>query len=171
MLLMACLHWHRCTRCHRGLAQLLLQRVADGLGLLRLGPSSPGAVRPRRGSKDESLRPVTANLVLIAGRTGTGKTRVIEALSRAADLEGLARHRGSAFGSLLDPQPSQIDFENALSIALLKLLDADEQAPLFLEDEGRLIGRLYLPEVLRERMAQAPLYVVEDAGPANGYGG
>jgi tRNA 2-selenouridine synthase len=103
-----------------------------------------------------------AELVLVGGKTGTGKTRVIQAVPRSADLEALARHRGSTFGQLPDPQPSQIDFENALSIALLKLLD-DADVRIFLEDEGRLIGRLYLPEVLRERMRQAPLVLVEES--------
>jgi tRNA 2-selenouridine synthase len=102
-----------------------------------------------------------AELVLVGGKTGTGKTRVIQAVPRSVDLEGLACHRGSTFGQLPDPQPSQIDFENALSIALLKLLDAGD-ARIFLEDEGRLIGRIYLPEVLRERMRLAPLVLVEE---------
>jgi tRNA 2-selenouridine synthase len=103
-----------------------------------------------------------AELVLVSGRTGVGKTRVIEAIPRAIDLEGLARHRGSAFGLLLEPQPSQIGFENAVSIALLKQL-ADGQRRVFLEDEGRLIGRLALPDGLRERMVDAPMLVVEDS--------
>ncbi len=103
-----------------------------------------------------------AELVLVGGKTGTGKTRVIEQLDRAVDLEGLARHRGSTFGQLLEPQPSQIDFENAVSIALLKLLDAGENR-VYLEDEGRLIGRLALPQNLRERMKSAPMVVVEES--------
>ena len=103
-----------------------------------------------------------ADIILVSGKTGTGKTRVISALARSVDLEGLANHRGSTFGQLPEPQPSQIDFENALSIALLKLL-AGKQARVFLEDEGRLIGRLYLPESLRERMAGSPMVVVEQS--------
>ena len=103
-----------------------------------------------------------ASLVLVGGQTGTGKTRVIQRLARCVDLEGLAAHRGSTFGQLPQAQPSQIDFENALSIALLKLL-AQGDAPLYLEDEGRLIGRLALPECLRSRMALAPMLVVEES--------
>lgn len=101
------------------------------------------------------------SFVLISGKTGTGKTRVISRLARSADLEGLANHRGSSFGQLPTPQPSQIDFENALSITLMKLL-AQDDSRIFLEDEGRLIGRLYLPQVLVKEMAKAPMLVVQE---------
>ncbi|MEQ8515192.1 MAG: tRNA 2-selenouridine(34) synthase MnmH, partial [Chromatocurvus sp.] len=97
-----------------------------------------------------------ARFVLVSGRTGSGKTRVVHALSQAVDLEGLANHRGSTFGALLSPQPSQIDFENRLAIALMKLLAVNDQ-PVILEDEGRLIGRLALPQSLRDRMQDAPV--------------
>jgi tRNA 2-selenouridine synthase len=103
-----------------------------------------------------------ADIVLVSGKTGTGKTRVIHRLERSVDLEGLAHHRGSTFGQLPQPQPSQIDFENALSIALMKLL-AGDQSRVYLEDEGRMIGRLSLPETLRERMAVSPMAVVEQS--------
>ena len=82
-----------------------------------------------------------ADIVLVSGKTGTGKTRVIHRLERSVDLEGLAHHRGSTFGQLPQPQPSQIDFENTLSIARMKLL-AGDQSRVYLEDEGRMIGRL-----------------------------
>ncbi|MEM8660910.1 MAG: tRNA 2-selenouridine(34) synthase MnmH [Pseudomonadota bacterium] len=103
-----------------------------------------------------------ARFLLISGRTGTGKTRVITALERSIDLEGLASHRGSTFGQLPQPQPSQIDFENALSIDFLKLL-ALEDKRVVLEDEGRLIGKLYLPELLRDKMKTSPMVVVEQS--------
>ncbi len=93
-------------------------------------------------------------VILIAGRTGSGKTRILPRISRAVDLEGLACHRGSAFGALLEPQPTQIGFENALAIALLKTMQTP--GPIFLEDESRLIGRRALPLTLHERMQQAP---------------
>lgn len=117
----------------------------------------------RRFLLDELERSVTAGeFVLIAGKTGTGKTRVITRLVRSVDLEGLANHRGSSFGQLPTPQPSQIDFENYVSIALMKLL-ARSPGRIFLEDEGRLVGRRYLPDSLYQKMATAPMAVVEQS--------
>lgn len=117
----------------------------------------------RRFLLDELERSIAnAHFILVGGKTGTGKTRVIERLERRIDLEGLANHRGSSFGQLPNGQPSQIDFENGISIALLKLLAASQQ-PIFLEDEGRLIGRLSLPESLRKRMGSAPMVIVEQS--------
>jgi tRNA 2-selenouridine synthase len=103
-----------------------------------------------------------APLLLIAGKTGTGKTRVISALPAGIDLEGLARHRGSTFGDLLEEQPSQIDFENALSIGFLKAV-AGGVNPVVLEDEGHLIGRLALPKELCTRMQAAPMLILEES--------
>ena len=99
-------------------------------------------------------------LTLVSGRTGSGKTLVIHELAHALDLEGLAHHRGSAFGRQLQPQPSQIDFENSLSIAVMKQLDQHRQ-PIFAEDEGRMIGGVTLPMSFIELMQQAPLAVLE----------
>ncbi|PSF05144.1 tRNA 2-selenouridine(34) synthase MnmH [Marinobacter fuscus] len=97
---------------------------------------------------------------ILSGRTGTGKTRVLLELPNPVDLEGLANHRGSSFGRQVTPQPSQIDFENRLAVAMLK---AHHQVggPVYLEDESRLIGRCALPEAMKEKMAQAPLMILE----------
>ncbi|MCK2150924.1 MULTISPECIES: tRNA 2-selenouridine(34) synthase MnmH [Marinobacter] len=97
---------------------------------------------------------------VLSGRTGTGKTRVLQQLPNPVDLEGLANHRGSSFGRQVTPQPSQIDFENRLAIALLKAHHF-QTGPVQLEDESRLVGRCALPETLRERMSAAPLLVLE----------
>jgi tRNA 2-selenouridine synthase len=102
----------------------------------------------------------TMPLILVGGRTGTGKTRVLKGLSRTVDLEAMANHRGSAFGRQLSPQPSQIDFENSLSIAVMKQIHRHQQ-PFFVEDEGRMIGGVNLPMNLLEAMKQAPLAVLE----------
>lgn len=124
-------------------------------------PRIDGGYKAMRRFLLDSLEATIANaeLLLVAGATGTGKTRVLADLPRSVDLEGLARHRGSAFGRLLEEQPTQIDFENSLAIALAH--HAETPGPIILEDEGRLIGRLALPEALRARMAEAPLLVLE----------
>ena len=99
-------------------------------------------------------------LVLISGRTGSGKTLVIKELQRSIDLEGMANHRGSAFGRQVTPQPSQIDFENRLSIALMKQR-AKHHHVIFAEDEGKLIGHLQLTPKFLEHMKVSPLAVLE----------
>ena len=92
----------------------------------------------------------SATLLFVGGRTGAAKTRVLnegnagQPIPGSVDLEGLAHHRGSAFGRRTTEQPTQISFEMGLGVALLK----HKQRPhpcLILEDEGRLIGRCALP--------------------------
>lgn len=101
-------------------------------------------------------------LLLVAGHTGSGKTELLQRLPGSIDLEGHAHHRGSAFGRRAAAQPSQIDFENAVSVALLRQhASLTAGAPLILEDEGRYIGGCSLPEPLTQAMSAAPLAVVE----------
>ncbi|WP_346837626.1 tRNA 2-selenouridine(34) synthase MnmH [Microbulbifer sp. SAOS-129_SWC] len=99
-------------------------------------------------------------LVVIAGHTGSGKTELIHAATRAIDLEGIAHHRGSSFGRTRRPQPAQIDFENRVSVDLLKL--AQSAGQVFVEDESRLIGRCFLPPVLQQALKRAPRVLVEE---------
>lgn len=100
-------------------------------------------------------------LLILAGHTGSAKTEMLRRLEGSVDLEGLARHRGSAFGKRVGGQPGQIDFENALAIDLLRRRHESPERPVLLEDEGHLIGRRSLPLVLREAMNRAPLVVLE----------
>lgn len=100
------------------------------------------------------------SLIVVSGRTGTGKTRLLHELPNPVDLEGLAAHRGSSFGRMLKPQPSQVDFENALAAALIKA-DRPPGTPIYVEDESHLIGKRVLPTALQQRMASAPLMVLE----------
>jgi len=101
--------------------------------------------------------------VLIGGRTCSGKTIALKRMSRYVDLEGLANHRGSAFGAIAqDDQPSQIDFENSIIIECLKHRQSSKTLPVFMEDEGNRIGRLTLPISMNSRMANDfPLVVLE----------
>ncbi len=100
-------------------------------------------------------------IFVVAGTTGSGKTEFIQPFKEAVDLEGLAEHRGSAFGRRLRAQPSPIDFENCLAVALLRQRQAGIRS-LLLEDESRLIGSVALPLALFEAMRQAPLLLLEE---------
>ena len=96
-------------------------------------------------------------LICVGGLTGCGKTRVLRQIRHHVDFEGLANHRGSAFGrDPLDRQPSTIDWENAVSIAMLKHRIRFPQQVLFVEDEGRLIGRVNMPDSLYAALLRAP---------------
>jgi len=98
---------------------------------------------------------------VLAGHTGCAKTDLLNALPHSIDLEGIAHHRGSTFGKRPAGQPSQIDFENKLAVALLRQNHAYPERSILLEDESMLIGRCAIPESLRLRMLAAPLIIVE----------
>ena len=89
--------------------------------------------------------------------------RSLQQIKKSIDLEGIYHHRGSAFGRRATPQPSQIDVENRLSIALLKkrIASVDNRYQLLFEDEGSNIGSRNLPASLVECMAQAAVVVLE----------
>jgi len=95
-------------------------------------------------------------IVILGGRTGSGKTRVLKQLNNSIDLEGLANHRGSAFGPTATPQPTQINFENALAVALIKQQAAGAKF-LVIEDEARNVGSLGVPQALYDAMQTAPI--------------
>jgi tRNA 2-selenouridine synthase len=104
------------------------------------------------------------SLVVIGGRTGVAKTALLNQASDmlrlpVIDLEGLAHHRGSAFGKRAEPQPTQVNFENHIAIELLKLRNGGHQQ-VIMEDESRLIGRCALPLTLQEKLRAAPLVVL-----------
>jgi tRNA 2-selenouridine synthase len=125
-------------------------------------PRVPGGYKAMRRFLLESIDaiPQQKDIVLIAGATGSGKTEIIEQLPNAADLEGHARHRGSAFGNKVKAQPSQINFENGLAIDLLKL--PSTARTLYLEDEGQAIGSLSVPITLYAAMKKAPIVHIDE---------
>ncbi|MDB2602250.1 tRNA 2-selenouridine(34) synthase MnmH [Gammaproteobacteria bacterium] len=101
-------------------------------------------------------------IIIVAGKTGTGKTHLINNLTRSVDLEGLANHRGSAFGRRVSAQPAQSVFENLLALDLLRQ-EREGGATLFLEDESRAIGSISLPLELHRAMSVAPIVRVEES--------
>jgi len=101
-------------------------------------------------------------LTLLAGNTGCGKTPFLAHCTNSLDLEGAAGHRGSSFGGFVTAQSSQINFENKLAEQYITGDYCLDQT-LILEDEGRLIGSVHLPESLRQAMTLAPLVVIEES--------
>ena len=108
-------------------------------------------------------QPLALCFRVLCGRTGSAKSRLLQALAaqgaQVLDLEAIARHRGSVLGPLPgQPQPSQKAFETQLWQALRAF---DPARPVFAEGESRLIGRLRVPEVLLDRLRAAPVVEVQ----------
>ena len=105
----------------------------------------------------EDFRP-TAPLVVLHGMTGIGKTTLLALLQErgeaVVDLEGVARHRGSAFGSLglSQDELSQKRFETLLWDAFRRLPPG---RPVYIEGESRRIGRMTLPGNLYDVMQES----------------
>lgn len=111
----------------------------------------------RRFLIDETERLIESmNIVVLSGRSGTGKTRIIHQIPHSLDLEGLANHRGSAFGNTTTPQPTQINFENNLAVVLLKA-EAAGYKTIVVEDESRNVGSLHVPFTLHDKMTLSPM--------------
>ncbi len=125
-------------------------------------PRVAGGYKVMRRFLIESIERISAKIpiVVLGGRTGSGKTRVLKKLNNSIDLEGLANHRGSAFGPTATPQPTQINFENALAIDLLKQEAAGAKF-LVIEDEARNVGSLGVPQALYDAMQESPLVKLE----------
>ena len=97
------------------------------------------------------------NITLIGGKTGTGKTKILNNMLKnnyqAIDLEKLANHRGSSFGALGMPnQPSNEQFENILAE---KLKDFSKSQPVFIEAESANIGSCRIPHTFFKQMKNA----------------
>ena len=98
-----------------------------------------------------------ANLIVVGGKTGCGKSEILYYLTKAAeqvlDLENIAHHKGSAFGDLgQENQPTNEQFENNLFQAWQKL---DLNLPVWIEDESRGIGTVSIPEPLYNKIRQS----------------
>lgn len=107
--------------------------------------------------------PAQFDFRVIHGPTGSGKSRLLNALRRSGaqvlDLEDLAAHRGSVLGNLPDrPQPSQRMFE---SLLLKEMSALDASRPIYVEGESKKIGELQVPEALMSRMRASPCVLLE----------
>jgi tRNA 2-selenouridine synthase len=93
--------------------------------------------------------------IRLAGPTGSGKTEFLQTL-RNIDLEKLANHRGSSFGSL-GKQPTQITFENNLALDFFRF----SGKTVLIEDESATIGKIVLPKRLFVHLRRAPMVVLD----------
>jgi tRNA 2-selenouridine synthase len=124
-----------------------------------------GGYRAYRALVNQHLCTLPAQLryVVIAGRTGCGKSRLLKQLAQLGtqvlDLEDLANHRGSVLGAMPQaPQPSQKWFESQVLQALLRMSSAQ---PVFVESESKKIGDLRVPETLMQSMRASPCAIIE----------
>jgi tRNA 2-selenouridine synthase len=118
----------------------------------------------RRVVDDLAQWPARYRFAVLAGRTGSGKSLLLEELERQGaqvlDLERLARHRGSVLGHLpQDPgQPAQKRFETLLWDCLRRF---DPARPILVESESRKIGQCQVPEALIMAMRASPCITVD----------
>ena len=109
---------------------------------------------------------LTFQFSILGGYTGSGKTELLKALKergeKVIDLEGIANHKGSAFGNIgMPPQPGQEMFENLLAKELRKSLEGQPESPVWLEDESQRIGLVNIPGELWKTMRQSPVYFLD----------
>lgn len=100
---------------------------------------------------------------VVCGRTGTGKTHLLQALAaqgaQILDLEALAQHRSSVLGLIPgQPQPSQKLFDSRLWVALRALDPARE---VYVEAESKRVGNVTVPEALIHAMRASPCLTLE----------
>jgi len=98
--------------------------------------------------------------IVLTGLTGSGKTDILRKLKekeeQVIDLEKLAAHKGSSFGSLGEKdQPTVEHFENLLFYEILHLKSAETFT--WIEDESRNIGKVILPEKLWFQLHHSPV--------------
>jgi len=122
-----------------------------------------GGYKAYRASFREMILNTNWNFVVLGGPTGSGKTDVLKALEKRGeqvlDLEGLANHKGSAFGALgQDRQPTTEQFQNEIHEVLRKF---DAQRPVWVEGESYNIGKVFIPDQLFNRLLEAPLIMFE----------
>ncbi len=98
---------------------------------------------------------------LVGGKTGTGKTDLLNYINEenihVIDLEGIANHRGSSFGSLgMEKQPSTQQFENLIAESLDDFYKKNA-IEIWLEAESSNLGKCRLPNSLYKKMNKAPI--------------
>jgi tRNA 2-selenouridine synthase len=103
------------------------------------------------------------SVYILSGYTGSGKTQILHELGKLGeqivDLEGLAHHKGSAFGHLGESeQPTGEQFQNLLGMAWYQ---TEQERPVWLEDESRFVGRRCIPQPFFKQMRSAPVFKIK----------
>lgn len=158
--------------CFRGgMRSHLAQQWLSEVGIQR--PLIAGGYKAVRQVLIEIIEEMSAKkgkMLIVAGTTGSAKTHFLNEVKRLVpviNLEALANHRGSAFGSMGTPQPSQVDFENMLARELLLLEKNWEKSfpdqRILLEDESRLIGRRSIPDCFFDSMRSASVIWLDES--------
>jgi tRNA 2-selenouridine synthase len=101
-------------------------------------------------------------MIIVGGMTGSSKTHILHQIKnfghQTIDLEGIANNKGSAFGALgQPPQPSTEHFANLLFDQWKKV---DDNLPVWLEDESRNIGTVFMPDEFYSNMQISPTLVL-----------
>lgn len=132
--------------CFRGgLRSQTVVKLLEGVGIKVLKLS--GGYKRYRHHVNEyfSNLELNQNIVVVTGNTGSGKTKLIKQYESAVNLEGLASHRNSAFGSLGLKPVGQKMFDSLLMNRLLELSDSNY---LLFEYEASKIGDIIIPKQL-----------------------
>jgi tRNA 2-selenouridine synthase len=118
----------------------------------------------RRAVIDQLItRPQTFRYLVIAGRTGSAKSALLEKLAQRGhqvlDLEALAAHRGSLLGDLPNQtQPGQCMLETMIANLLQSF---DPHKPIMIESESKKVGKLHVPDALMMSMRASPVLRVD----------
>ena len=101
--------------------------------------------------------------IVLGGKTGSGKTLILKELEKLGeqiiDLEAIAQHKGSAFGWIGESQQGSTEqFENDLYEICRKI---DPNRRVWIENESRSVGAVFIPQGLWNMMKAAPLIHIE----------
>jgi len=156
--------WQPLAYCWRGGKRsgslaLVLGQIGFKVGVIE------GGYKAFRSAMLAALPELAASLEyrVICGPTGSGKTRLLQALAQAGaqvlDLEALASHRSSVLGMIPgQPQPTQKRFDTLVWDTLRRF---DAARPVFVESESRKVGNVAVPDALIERMRASPCLRLE----------
>jgi len=151
--------WRPLTYCWRGgqrsgALSLILSQIGFRVSVIE------GGYKAFRAAMLAHMGPLVGRLNwrVIRGPTGSGKTRLLQALAQVGaqvlDLEQLAQHRSSVLGALPgQAQPSQKRFDTLIWDAVRQF---DPQQPVYVESESKKVGNVTVPTELLQAMRASP---------------